>query len=106
MQRFIPNESMSIEIERKFLVIGDAWREQAEPGRRFCQSHIARDSKNSVRVRRTGDLAWVTINSARSGISRAEFEYEIPVDDAEEMLHSLCAKPLLERLAAVSTMPG
>jgi adenylate cyclase len=88
---------MPIEIERKFLVIDDRWREHAEPGRRFCQGHIARDSNNSVRVRRSGDLAWITIKSARKGISRTEFEYEIPTEDAEEMLHSLCAKPLLEK---------
>lgn len=88
---------MPVEIERKFLVIDDAWRNQAEAGRRFCQGYITRDSKNSVRVRRAGDCAWVTIKSARQGITRAEFEYEIPTEDAEEMLHSLCARPLLEK---------
>jgi adenylate cyclase len=86
-----------VEIERKFLVESDAWRRDAGPGRRFCQGHVAKDGKASVRVRRTSDKAYLTVKGARTGISRAEFEYEIPVGEAEEMLQTLCIKPLLEK---------
>ena len=89
--------SMSVEIERKFLVLSDAWREQAGPGRRICQGHIANDKSASVRIRRVDSRAFVTIKGVRKGIARAEFEYEIPVGDAEEMLSDLCARPLMEK---------
>jgi adenylate cyclase len=88
---------MPVEIERKFLVKSDAWRKTAEIGRRFCQGHISKGSLSSVRVRRAADKAYLTVKDARIGIARAEFEYEIPVEHAEEMLQSLCAKPLLEK---------
>src|ERR1700679_2541558 len=88
---------MPVEIERKFLVVSDDWREHAASGRRFCQGHIANDGAVSVRVRRAADRAFVTIKGERNGIARAEFEYEIPVEDAEEMLRDLCVKPLLEK---------
>lgn len=88
---------MPVEIERKFLVVSEQWRSEAGPGRRFCQGHVARGGGASVRVRRADEKAYITVKGARSGISRAEFEYEIPVQDAEEMLQTLCAKPLLEK---------
>lgn len=88
---------MAIEIERKFLVTGEGWRDHAEPGRRFCQGHIAREGQATVRIRRAGEKAYVTIKGPRDGIARPEFEYEIPVADAEEMLRTLCVKPLLEK---------
>jgi adenylate cyclase len=88
---------MPVEIERKFLVKSDAWRKTAGIGRRFCQGHISKGSLSSVRVRRASDKAYLTVKGARLGITRAEYEYEIPVEHAEEMLQSLCAKPLLEK---------
>lgn len=87
---------MGIEIERKFLVITEDWRDSAGPGRRFCQGHIARTDGASVRIRRADDRAYITVKGERVGIMRPEFEYEIPVDDAEDMLKSLCMRPLLE----------
>lgn len=88
---------MPIEIERKFLVESDEWRRVASPGQRFCQGHIAKVGQASVRVRRASDKAYLTVKGVRSGIARSEFEYEIPVEHAEEMLQTLCAKPLLEK---------
>lgn len=88
---------MPIEIERKFLVKNEEWRRHAGAGRRFCQGHVSKDAQSSVRVRRASDKAYLTVKGARSGIARAEFEYEIPLDHAEEMLQTLCAKPLLEK---------
>lgn len=88
---------MAVEIERKFLVVDESWRSHAGPGRRFCQGYITSQAHGSVRVRRAADKAYVTIKGERSGIERAEFEYEIPVDDAEEMLETLCEPTLLQK---------
>jgi adenylate cyclase len=88
---------MGVEIERKFLVAADAWRDQADTGRRFCQGHISRDDHASVRIRRSDDAAYITVKGPRSGISRAEFEYAIPEADAEEMLAKLCKTGLVEK---------
>lgn len=88
---------MPVEIERKFLVETDEWQRVASPGKRFCQGHIAKDGRASVRVRRASDKAYLTVKGVRTGITRSEFEYEIPVEHAEEMLQTLCAKPLLEK---------
>ena len=89
---------MAIEIERKFLVCGDSWRVDAGPGRCFCQGYLARTDKGSVRVRRSGETAAIAVRSKREGISRSEFEYAVPVDEAETMLRDLCVKPLIEKV--------
>jgi adenylate cyclase len=88
---------MPMEIERKFRVVSDGWREAAGPGLSVRQGYIVRSARGQVRVRRAGASAVVTIKGAKSGIARAEFEYPIPVEDAEEMLRNLCAKPLVEK---------
>jgi len=78
---------MGKEIERKFLVSGESWKEGAT-GTDFQQGYLASDL-NTVRVRIAGGTAYLTIKSKTKGISRDEFEYEIPVADAEAML-KLC----------------
>jgi adenylate cyclase len=88
---------MGVEIERKFLVKSDEWQRHAQQGRRFFQGHVARQDNASVRIRRTDTKAFVTIKGPRVGITRAEFEYEIPLADAEEMLSTLCLEPLVEK---------
>jgi adenylate cyclase len=88
---------MPIEIERKFLVADDAWRGGRE-GQRFCQGYLASDAGVTVRVRRAGPKAYVTIKGQGDGsLVRPEFEYEIPVEEAEQMLLSLCRQPLIEK---------
>jgi adenylate cyclase len=88
---------MGIEIERKFLVNGDGWRADASLSERMVQGYLAGaravqegGALASVRVRRAGERAWLNIKAARLGIERAEYEYPVPVDDAEAMLASLC----------------
>ncbi|RRQ20097.1 CYTH domain-containing protein [Thiohalobacter thiocyanaticus] len=93
---------MPIEIERKFLVTSDAWREQADAGVRYRQGYLTRvigetDVKASVRVRTAGDKAWLNIKSAELGIRRLEYEYAIPLTEAEEMLDSLSLGRLVEK---------
>lgn len=80
---------MAKEIERKFLVRGDAWRSDVETKSVLKQGYIASMDDRSVRVRiLDGKLARLTIKIGRSAITRDEFEYEIPVADAEELLQT------------------
>jgi adenylate cyclase len=88
---------MAVEIERKFLLANDAWRQAIVRSERIAQGYLvgARalhegHARASVRVRRTGEQAWLNIKSATLGIERAEFEYAVPADDAEAMLATLC----------------
>lgn len=89
---------MGIEIERKFLVANSGWQREADGGTRIRQAYIANLTGASVRVRRTDSCAWLTIKGERRGIARPEFEYEIPVDEADVMLASLCQEPLIEKV--------
>ena len=89
---------MAKEIERKFLVTADSWRSNAV-AQSYCQGYIATAIQGqSVRVRLVGDQGYLTIKGPVSGISRAEFEYSIPATDAREMLDTLCAQPLIEKI--------
>lgn len=85
---------MGIEIERKFLVVGDTWR--TAPAVYFCQGYLSRSKERTVRVRVAGELGYLTIKGATTGASRAEFEYEIPLEDAKQLL-ALCDGPLIEK---------
>lgn len=78
---------MAREIERKFLVAGDGWRQDAVAAKSLRQAYIARTGELSARVRIVdGTLATLTIKSAQPGVARSEFEYAIPVPDALELI--------------------
>lgn len=86
---------MATEIERKFLVIDDAWRAQVARSQRMSQGYLidaARitDARCSVRVRVAGEAAWLNIKSAELGVRRQEYEYSIPREDAQCMLRDFC----------------
>ena len=85
---------MAIEIERKFLVQGDAWR--SAPAVYYSQGYLNRDKSRTVRVRIAGEAAFLTIKGITQGASRAEFEYPIPLADAYQLL-ALCELPLIEK---------
>jgi CYTH domain-containing protein len=85
---------MAIEIERKFLVINDNWRDA--PAVYFCQGYLSRSKERTVRIRVAGDRGFLTIKGSTTGASRAEFEYEIPLFDAKQ-LFTLCDGPLVEK---------
>ena len=86
---------MGTEIERKFLVKEGSWREAA--AETYRQGYLSTVKERTVRVRTIGDKGYLTIKGISVGASRLEFEYEIPVADAEELLDSLCEKPLIEK---------
>ena len=88
---------MATEIERKFLVKGDKWRSLGR-GTGYRQGYIStKETGTTVRVRVVGDRGYLTIKGTTVGASRAEFEYPIPVEDAREMLNTLCDRPLIEK---------
>jgi CYTH domain-containing protein len=86
---------MAEEIERKFLVRGDGWRDA--PATAYRQGYLSTTAERTVRVRVAGETAKLTVKGASRGATRAEFEYEIPVEDAEAMLEGLCERPLIEK---------
>jgi adenylate cyclase len=87
---------MGIEIERKFLLANDDWRGLGQPTP-MRQGYLVADPVRTVRVRIEGGRAVITIKSKSVGASRGEWEYEIPVSDASELLQGLCEKPLVEK---------
>jgi adenylate cyclase len=86
---------MAVEIERKFLVRDDTWKD-CTPGVRIAQGYLSLDPARSVRVRLAGESAWLTVKGAASGIHRAEFEYPIPVDDARALLR-MCLPSVIDK---------
>lgn len=105
---------MATEIERKFLVKQESWRTTAdahyrEKGARYRQGYLSTDKERTVRVRTIAQVrsaqgeggeqhGYLTIKGKSVGASRAEYEYEIPMQDAEEMLDTLCQRPLIEKI--------
>lgn len=87
---------MGIEIERKYLIASEAWRELAQ-GVDYRQGYLSTVKERTVRVRTVGDSGFLTIKGISTGASRIEYEYEVPVDDAHEMLDELCERPLIEK---------
>jgi len=89
---------MAVEIERKYLVNNDSWRASIEAQARIMQGYLANNDNASIRVRVKGDAAYLTIKGATSGISRSEYEYQIPVEDAEAMLRELAVFPAIDKV--------
>ena len=93
---------MPTEIERKFLLANDGWRGLAE-GVTLCQGYLNTDAASTVRVRIAGSGAWLGvkgkggITGKAGGSTRLEFEYPVPLEDAQEMLVRLAKRPLIEK---------
>ncbi len=90
---------MGIEIERKFLVVGEAWRTAVDHTQMIAQGYLAGPpaARCSVRVRTSGENAFLNIKSLADGIAREEYEYAIPVDEARRMLDHLAAGLVIKR---------
>lgn len=92
---------MALEIERKFRVVSEAWRHDAEGsprmGVRFRQGYIPSES-TTVRVRLEGDRGVLTIKARTEGLARLEYEYTIPTADALEMLDRVCEQPQVDKV--------
>ncbi len=88
---------MGVEIERKFLVNGDDWRDGVERSESMVQGYLASTDDCTVRVRLEGSIAKLNIKSAGLDIQRSEFEYDIPAADAAEILESLCGQRVVRK---------
>jgi adenylate cyclase len=87
---------MAKEIERKYLINAAAWIPQNE-GIHFKQGYLNAQKERVVRVRIEGSKAKLTIKGITTGVTRAEFEYAIPVEDAAILLDNLCEQPLIDK---------
>ncbi len=87
---------MAKEIERKFLLKSDGWRKGAK-GILFRQGYLSTHKERTVRVRVEGDRARLTIKGITEGASRSEYEYDLPLSDANELLDELCEQPIIEK---------
>lgn len=88
---------MADEIERKFLLTNDRWREQVQSTERQVQGYLGSVESCSIRIRVAGQQARLNIKSATLGIRRTEYDYPVPLAEAEEILAHLCRKPLVEK---------
>ncbi len=87
---------MAQEIERKFLVADPRFLQERD-GIYLKQGYIPGRMRSAARIRIKGDVGFITLKGETTGISRCEYEYEIPLRDAEEMLELFCAKPFIEK---------
>ncbi|MFW2368896.1 MAG: CYTH domain-containing protein [Desulforhopalus sp.] len=87
---------MGIEIEKKFLLAGTEWKQLA-PGTPYRQGYLNSTKERTVRVRTIADKGFMTVKGISIGATRLEYEYEIPLADANVMLDELCEKPLIEK---------
>ena len=94
---------MAKEIERKFLVVSDQWK--TADAVHYSQGYLNRDKFRTVRIRVAGDFAFITVKGPTTGMSRDEFEYPIPLDDAKQML-DLCEQPIVEKNRRIIEFEG
>lgn len=88
---------MAQEIERKFLLKNDEWRKFTR-GILYRQGYLSTVPERTVRVRVVGEKAYFTVKGLTKGLTRVEFEYEIPLKDANQLLDELCQQPIIEKL--------
>ncbi len=88
---------MSLEIERKFLVVSDAYRMMASEVHTIEQGYISREPDGTVRVRVLDEQGFITVKTRNCGAVRNEWEFEIPVAEAREMLATACRNGLISK---------
>lgn len=97
---------MAVEVERKFLVVGDGWRSAVTSATRIVQGYLAQTDSATVRVRVKGERGFITIKGPSQGISRSEFEYEVPRDDALAMLDAMAQGPVIDKVRHLVPVGG
>jgi adenylate cyclase len=88
---------MGVEIERKFLVRDDRWKTMGQ-GVLLRQGYLSSAADRIVRIRIEGDVALLTIKGRNVGATRGEWEYPIPLKDAQTFLDTLCEQPIIEKI--------
>jgi adenylate cyclase len=87
---------MAKEIERKFLIKGDAWR-SLDKGTSYRQGYLNSAKERTVRIRTIDDKAFLTVKGLTVGATRSEYEYEIPFEECNAMLDTLAEKPIIDK---------
>lgn len=87
---------MGLEIEKKFLIKNDNWKQFVSEEKEITQGYLNANPNRTVRIRIAGKQGFLTIKSKSKGSVRSEFEYEIPIEDATELIE-LCEKPILSK---------
>ena len=88
---------MATEIERKFVVANDTWKAHAVSESRIKQAYLSTGQNAAIRVRIAKGVARLNIKSTKNGINRAEFEYEIPLADGEEIIEVAALRPYIDK---------
>lgn len=88
---------MAIEIERKFLLKNSDWRNQTSKEIEIKQGYLNSNKNRTVRIRVKGNIGLMTVKGKTINASRKEFEYQVPLEDAKEMLQ-LCEQPIIEKI--------
>lgn len=88
---------MAREIERKFLVMDDSWKKNVSHSVHIIQAYLANTERGSIRIRISGERAQLNIKSMTLGISRTEYDYPIPLDDARHLIRDFCMQPSIEK---------
>ncbi len=96
---------MDIEIERKFLVINERWKEDTT-SKEYQQGYMCSGNGPTVRVRIAGEKSYITIKAKHEGISRLEFEYTIPTEEARVLLSEVCHQPIIEKRRYIKRFEG
>lgn len=86
-----------LEIERKFLVVDNSWQSASQQAIEIRQGYLNLEQRCSIRVRVDGRHGWLNIKGATVGAERPEYEYEIPLTDAEQLLQSFAVGPVIEK---------
>jgi adenylate cyclase len=89
---------MGLEIEKKYLLKDDSWKKQVISGIYYRQGYISSQPGRVVRIRTIEDKAYLTIKGKSIGAVRSEYEYEIPYEEAVEILTQVCEKPIIEKI--------
>jgi adenylate cyclase len=87
---------MGLEIERKFLIKNDSWKNEIKKTISIRQGYLNSEVERTVRIRIQGERGVLTIKGKNQNVTRKEFEYQIPLDDALNLL-SMCEKPIIEK---------
>lgn len=97
---------MPIEIEHKYLVLDSSYKEYTTHKIHIYQGYLSKDKERTVRIRIADDKAFITIKGKNIGDSRAEFEYPIPLNEAQSMLTNFCIQPILEKYRHIVEYKG
>ena len=88
---------MAVEIEHKYIVVNDSYKANITKSIHICQGYLSKDKDRTVRIRIADKNAFITIKGKNTGDTRSEFEYNIPLNDALELLRNHCIQPILEK---------